>query len=549
MKRNEQGIALVVTLFLMASLSALAVSLMFLSQTETASSRNYRTMSQARYGGEAGVHKTINYLLNSYTAPSSFSNYDLSVSPVTCLNNCAHTVSTGAGCNFTTSTTAAQAAANGCIVLSGMSGVTSNYPDSSFLTSSHLDSPTSSLNPFLGTLAVNSSGSTTNTAAGTVTYGAAAILMSMQSFSGYGSTSSVIQMWKIISDGTVPGAQPATVEVTAMLDQDIADADTFAAFATGTGCGAITLGGTVETQSYDSSVGTTLSDSGGNVGTNGNLSIGGHVDVHGSLSTPRTGVGACTDGAVTALTESGSATVDNNALVQLPQTVVFPTPTYAVPPNTYPPTTATTSCTAVYSANPSLSQLVYGNWCTTVSGTVTITPPTAVPFPGGTTLLLGNVSGNFALNGFPTSGCNNCSYAINSIGNGSNTQLSVVSAAGRGNVTVNLIGRNADGSQMADPFDTNGQAMVNSSMNAAALQVLYAGTGTINMTGGSSAAMVLYAPNASVVTHGNGNIYGSVLAASITSSGTPAFVYDRHLSATMHVAGNHVMTAFNWKKY
>lgn len=552
MKRNEQGIALVVTLFLMASLSALAVSLMFLSQTETASSRNYRTMSQARYGGEAGVHKTINYLLCGqqspcpsvtvgYTAPTSFTGYDTSVSPVTCVSGCTHTVAAGAGCSFTASTTPAQAVANGCIVLSGMSGVSSNYPDATVASAFNAAAQ--------GTLAVNSSGSTTNTAAGTVTYGAAAILMSMQSFSGYGSTSSVIQMWKIISDGTVPGAQPATVEVTAMLDQDIADADTFAAFATGTGCGAITLGGTVETQSYDSSVGTTLSDSGGNVGTNGNLSIGGHVDVHGSLSTPRTGVGACTDGAVTALTESGSATVDNNALVQLPQTVVFPTPTYAVPPNTYPPTTATTSCAAVYSANPSLSQLVYGNWCTTVSGTVTITPPTAVPFPGGTTLLLGNVSGNFALNGFPTSGCNNCSYAINSIGNGSNTQLSVVSAAGRGNVTVNLIGRNADGSQMADPFDTNGQAMVNSSMNAAALQVLYAGTGTINMTGGSSAAMVLYAPNASVVTHGNGNIYGSVLAASITSSGTPAFVYDRHLSATMHVAGNHVMTAFNWKKY
>ena len=54
-RNNEQGVALVITLFLMASLSALAVSLMFLSQTETSASRNYRTMSQARYAGEAGV--------------------------------------------------------------------------------------------------------------------------------------------------------------------------------------------------------------------------------------------------------------------------------------------------------------------------------------------------------------------------------------------------------------------------------------------------------------------------------------------------------------
>lgn len=540
MKRNEEGIALVVTLFLMASLSALAVSLMFLSQTETASSRNYRTMSQARYGGEAGIHKTINYLMNSYVAPTAFSDYDTSVSPVTCVNagTCDHAVSAGAGCNYTSTTTVAQAVANGCIVLSAMSGVSSNYPDSSMRTAFSAAAQ--------GTLAVNSSGSTTNNAAGTVTYGAAAILMSMQSFTGYGSTTPVtIQMWKIVSDGTVPGAQPATVEVTAMLDQDIADADTFAAFATGTGCGAITLGGTVETQSYDSSVGTTLSNSGGNVGTNGNLSISGNVDVHGSLSTPRTGVGACTAGAVTALDSTNHATVDNNAITQLPQAIAFPAPAL---PSTLPPVVAMsggTACTLVYAANPTLPTSTYGTWCTTSGGAVTITPPAS--FPSGTNVLLGNISGSWTLNGFPSS--TSGTYAVNAIGAGSTTNLSVVTGSGKSDVTVNLVGRNSDGSTMADPFDTNGQAFVNPGMDAAALQVLYAGTGTINMTGGSNAAMVLYAPNASVVTHGSGNIYGSILAAQVTSSGTPAFVYDRHLSATMHIAGNHVMTAFNWKKY
>lgn len=529
MKRNEQGVALVITLFLLASLSALAVSLTFLSETETASSRNYRTMSQARYGGEAGIHKTINYLLNTYSAPTAFTHYDMTVSPVTCVSGCTVNVAAGAGCAYTPTTTAAAAAAAGCVVLSGMTGVSSNYPDSTAATAFSTAAQ--------GTLAVNSSGSTTNNAAGVVTYGVAAILMSMRTFTGYGSTSPVtIQTWKIISDGTVSGAQPATVEVTSTLDQDIADADTFAAFATGTGCGAITLGGTVDTQSYDSSVGTALSNSGGNVGTNGNLAISGHVDVHGSLSTPRTGVGSCSAGDVTALSEGGSATVDNNAIVQLPQTINFPAPAL---PATLPPTSTTATCANVYSANPSLPTLVYGSWCSVSGGTVTITPPAS--FPGGTTLLLGNISGNWTLNGFSTGG----TYAVNSIGDGSNSVVTV----GSGSVTINLVGRNSDGSQMADPFDTKGQAVVNSGMVASALQVLYAGTGTINMTGGSNAAMVLYAPNAAVVTHGNGNIYGSVLAASVTSSGTPAFVYDRHLQATMFVAGSHVMTSFNWKKY
>ena len=57
MKHDEQGIALVIVIFLMGTLSALAVSMMFLAQTETASSRNYRTMSQARYA--AGTREIL----------------------------------------------------------------------------------------------------------------------------------------------------------------------------------------------------------------------------------------------------------------------------------------------------------------------------------------------------------------------------------------------------------------------------------------------------------------------------------------------------------
>src|SRR2546425_5134693 len=84
---NERGIALVLTLLLMMTMSALAASLLFLAQTETSASMNYRMMSQARYGAEAGMHKAINYLLNSYTPPGGvgdpLANYDMTTSPVT----------------------------------------------------------------------------------------------------------------------------------------------------------------------------------------------------------------------------------------------------------------------------------------------------------------------------------------------------------------------------------------------------------------------------------------------------------------------------------
>src|SRR4029450_7722100 len=60
---------------------------MYLSQTETYATSNYRVMTQARYGAESGIHTAVNYLLNSYTAPGSVSdpiaNYNRTVSPVT----------------------------------------------------------------------------------------------------------------------------------------------------------------------------------------------------------------------------------------------------------------------------------------------------------------------------------------------------------------------------------------------------------------------------------------------------------------------------------
>src|SRR6266851_1082764 len=88
MVSNERGIALVISLFLMVAMSIIAASLMFMSQTETYSSMNYRLMSQARYGAESGLQRAANYLLYSYTTPAltggdPISNYVMTVSPVT----------------------------------------------------------------------------------------------------------------------------------------------------------------------------------------------------------------------------------------------------------------------------------------------------------------------------------------------------------------------------------------------------------------------------------------------------------------------------------
>src|SRR5579864_2538401 len=88
MKRaNQNGMALVMVMILLVVLSVMATSLMFLSQTETWSSLNYRLMTQARYGAEAGVNKAVNYLINNYTPPNTtgsdlLSNYAVHPTPV-----------------------------------------------------------------------------------------------------------------------------------------------------------------------------------------------------------------------------------------------------------------------------------------------------------------------------------------------------------------------------------------------------------------------------------------------------------------------------------
>ncbi len=71
-RKNEKGVALILVLILLLVLSVMAVSLLFVGQSETWASMNYRMMTQARYGAEAGINQAANFLQSaSYTAPTS----------------------------------------------------------------------------------------------------------------------------------------------------------------------------------------------------------------------------------------------------------------------------------------------------------------------------------------------------------------------------------------------------------------------------------------------------------------------------------------------
>jgi hypothetical protein len=511
-RSTEKGIALVFTLFLMASLSALAVSLMFLSQTETSATRNYKTMSQARYAGEAGAHKAINYMINSYVKPSTFTNYNLTVSPVRCTSGCATT---------------------GDVVLSsfasGAGYPTTNYPDSTIAAAFAA--------AVQGTLATNVTGTLGNLGFGTVTYGAYARLLSMREVNVYGGGVEFVQTWEITAVGTVPGALAATVEVTAMLEQDTVDAETFAVFATADTCGAITYSGSGGTDSYNSTsmtlAGTppkpVTANTGGAIGTNGNLDIGSAITVYGALYTPRSGVGNCVTGSVPAVT--GAIASVSQGMVQLPQPKVFPTPNIPPPGGDdwdFHSAANEGDCTAIFALM---------DWsCSKLGSTWTIYPNTV-----GAPLSLRNVSigsnQNLVIGGTGTVKMNWNTFHANG-----NTNLSITNSL----TELNLKGEGVASGGVVMDFEGN---FSTTTFDPSKFQILYDGPNLIKLRGNNELAATIYAPNAAVNMSSSYDVYGSILAKTFTNTGGALVHYDTSLSAKYKTLGNRVMSSFSWKKY
>ncbi len=496
--RDERGIALVLSLFLMAAMSVIAASLMFMSQTETYSSNNYRLMSQARYGAEAGIQQAANYLLYTYAEPTTagadpLSNYVATGSPVTYNGN--------------------------PVVLSGNSAVASNYPIAAVQTAFSA--------AVQGTLSVGTA---------TVQFRPSAQLLAMQQFTDSSGVPRTIQTWQITSDGVIPiGGRTAQVEVTAILEQQKNSSSTvwYAAFATASTCGALSFSGGAVTDSYNSQAlvggNPVIVTSGGNVGTNGNLTDTGASTINGTLSTPRVGVGNCSNGNVDALTSSGGATV-TGGVVQLPQAIIQAAP---APPNPAPPITnnnisaASTCASAGIAAN-----------CSGIGVLMTLNPA------GGSMTL-----GDLKLTGGSTLHLTAGTYNINSINLAGNSNIVVDS----GPVVFNVMGLTAAGATMTTPIDLTGGTVSNASYNSYNLQFDYAGTGAIKINGGATVAAVIFAPNATASLSGGSNFYGSVVASQVTVTGGVHINFDTNLANTplaqSYTLGPQMMSAFSWKKF
>lgn len=517
--RNDSGIAMVLALFLMSALSVLAASMMFLSQTETYATMNYRMMSQARYAAEAGIHRASNFLLDSsqYAPPVAVTggdsipdNYDITASPVKC--KVGATLCT-AGANIVLSSTVAN----------------SNYPDTTKKTA----------------FAAVTGGSLTAGSA-TLTYTTVATLLTMQYFEGYAGTS-VVQTWKVESTGAVSGTRNATVEVMALVETPKVPAAGYAAFATADICGALSFQGNVDVNSYDStgltgSTSPTMSSSGGNVGTNGNLTLGGNANVDGNLYTPRVGVGTCNAAAVNAFSPADNLThVDS--IVSLPTAVSYPTPTMPTHSTAAPVTLNASSfsgaCTLLGLTTPQC----------TISGSTIILDATT----GEIHLPELTVNGNFNLQLVAGTGPNK--YDMNAITLLGNATIQTAATASSQAAVVNIVGKDQSGSDIANPINLGGGGQIPvscggtcSNYDASLLKFVYAGTGEVDMFGNNETVATLYAPNAYVHLSGTFDLYGAVVGAIIDNAGTPKIHYDRRLTRDIFMPGHPAAGTFTWKR-
>jgi Tfp pilus assembly protein PilX len=496
MKRsNQKGSALIFALILLLVLSAMAGSLMFLSKSETFSSMNYRMMTQARYGAEAGVNAAANFIMNTYVPP----------------------VAVPAGsqtfAGFNTNTYPVTDAAGNPIFLSTLSSQSANYPgqmQAAFVNAMNANQPLQA-----GTNTVN--------------YSASLQLMSMISTTPFGTTTPVtIQTWQITAHGDLTNVRNAEAEVVTTLERYISPAFAYAAFADANGCAALSFTGNGTTNSYDSAAlipnggtinpgatggGIPMNGFGGNVGTNGNeTDSGSNVQINGSLSTPNSGFGVCSAGNVTAFSGKSLNQV-TGGMVQLPQAINFPTP------NIYPP----------------------GN--TNINNTTTLGPTLDPANCLGTTCSYGdiNLSGGKIVTLYPGV------YNVNSISITGSAQLVIAPdpvTNQYGPVVINVAGNNN-----AMPIDLEGNGISNPTFNPAELQFTYAGTGMIKIAGNGASAAVVYAPNSTADFKGNGTFYGSVIANQLLDVGNGAINYDMHLKKSLFTVGNYVLNSFTWNKY
>jgi type IV pilus assembly PilX-like protein len=285
-------------------------------------------------------------------------------------------------------------------------------------------------------------------------------------------------------------------------------------FATSTACPAVSFSGNnASTDSYTTAGGgtyaTTQSNAGGDVGSNGGVSVGnGNIGGIVGVLQPVAQGGKGTCATPLTLGPNGSnigpppcpgpkPPCVMNTPTYVPNPYVFPTPPA---PNPLPPTTA-------YAGGNNLVPGSYGNISITGNTTLTLAPGT---------------------------------YNINSI-----------SMAGHGEISVSPPGAvvlNIAGQGNANPVAIAGNGIIDDTIPND-FTINYGGTGTVSIAGNGDVTAMLNAPNAPVTQVGNGNWYGAILASTVSITGNGFFHFDRNAALSPPSNGYFTLISFREVPY
>ena len=483
---DERGASLLVALISLILISLLGAGIIFVTRTETGTSANYTELAQARYAAEAGVQSSINWLSNSYNAPTDFSSYGTTSVPVTYNGN--------------------------PVILSALNGTSSNYPDSSV---------SSAYNTALSNQALSGLSS--------ASYSTYATLLAMTPGSGVswlGSGSGVPQTWQITSQGTMAGIRSATVQVKATYERTGTPIFAYGITGLGNTCPTVNFSGGT-TDSWDSSAGTyaaTQQNSGGDIGSNGNVTLtGGSTRINGTISDAiNTNIGSCPANGIT----NSVGGTPWNGLQTLSSPITATTP--PAPSPMTPTTNLNVNSNTCWGASPA--------GCTVISGpAVRISPNTAATGYGDIT---SNSNVHLAAG----------TYYMNSLSlNGGSVTLDSYPV-------VIILGGNGVSSG-GTLFTSNSSTTINDGGVPAHLQIVSAaGAGlsnppVITMNSSSSMYALVYAPNAYIHITGSSSFLGAVIGKKVTSDSSGGFHYDRSLNSSLVTLNSWQLVGFSWSKF
>jgi Bacterial Ig-like domain (group 3)/MBG domain (YGX type) len=265
-------------------------------------------------------------------------------------------------------------------------------------------------------------------------------------------------------------------------------------FATAMDCNSIMMSGGSTVDSFDSSLGFNASHelSGGNVGTNGNVTLrGNNTVIYGTAAT-----GSCGS------TWSGEGQV-SGGLLGLGGPMIYP----AIPPP------------GAFTVN----QSVAGS-CGSLSGCTSLGTNAVNLAPGQ--------YGNLTISGGTTAHLSAGTYNLNSLTLNGNSSLFVDA----GPALINLAGVSLFGINPA--MDLSGGSIDNPSGVPANLQFTYGGSAVINLSGGPASYATVYAPNAVVNLSRGSDFFGAIVGCIVTNTAGLRFHYDRNLPNIL--AGNYI---------